>query len=246
MINNFHIYPAIDIKNGQCVRLVHGSIKNETVYKNNPLTQVEHFIENGCKWVHIVDLDAALNIGNNEQLILNILNTFSKDIKIQLGGGIRSYQKIKKWLDDGISRVVIGTLAYENPDIINSLGKDCHDKISLAIDVKDNKVAIHGWKKELTLSPIDLVDKIDRHLLNSIIYTDIDRDGTMQGVNLKKILNFCKNISLPVIASGGVSNIQDVKNLYNLHKFGIVGIIIGKAIYEKTLCLKEINQMVNI
>ena len=241
----FDLYPAIDIKNGQCVRLLHGKMENVTIYNTSPLNQVEHFIKMGCKWVHIVDIDAAVGSENNENLILNILSTFKNDIKIQLGGGIRSSAKIKYWLERGIARTVIGTLAYKSPDIVNLLGDDCKNKICLAIDVRDNKIAVNGWKEQLKLSPLELINKIDKSLLNSIIYTDITRDGTLKGINKKQTVDLSKKVSLPIIASGGVSSIKDVKDLYSLKKFGIIGVIVGKALYENILSISEINKVIS-
>ena len=238
------MYPAIDIKHGQCVRLLHGKVENETIYNTNPLNQVEYFIKMGCKWVHIVDIDAALGSQNNENLILNILSTFKNDIKIQLGGGIRSSGKIKYWLERGVTRTVIGTLAHKSPDSVNLLGDDCKNKISLAIDVRDNKIAVNGWKEQLNLSPLELINKIDKNLLNSIIYTDIGRDGTLEGVNKEQTVDLSKKVSLPIIASGGVSSIKDVEDLYSLKRFGIIGVIVGKALYENILSISEIHKVI--
>ena len=243
-MDKFHLYPAIDIKNGKCVRLLYGDFENETVYETDILKQVEFFINKGCKWVHIVDLNSALSLGNNEEIILNIIQNFNKNIKIQLGGGIRSYKKIKYWIDKGISRVIVGTLAYENPDIINSLGKDYINKIVLGIDVRKNKVSIHGWKNQLDLDPFSIINRLDKNLISSIIYTDIERDGALAGANINQTLEFSKSIDLPVIASGGISDINQIIELYNLNKYGIVGVVVGKAIYEKRLSLDEINKII--
>ncbi len=242
-MRKFHLYPAIDIKDGKCVRLLYGDIDKQTIYENNPLNQVEHFIKNGCKWIHIVDLNAAMNLGNNEKIISNILKEFGKNIKIQLGGGIRSIHKIKSWIEKDVSRVVIGTLAYDNPDIINSLGAKYKGMIALAIDVRNNLVAINGWKKQLNISPIELVNKLDPSLINSIIYTDIDKDGTLEGINVYNIIQFCKSFPFPVIASGGVATNKDITDLYNLRKYDLIGVIIGKAIYEKKV---SVNEIINI
>ena len=240
----FHLYPAIDIKNGKCVRLLYGNYETETVYETDVLKQVEFFINKRCKWIHIVDLNSALSLGSNEEIILNIVKNFNKQIYIQLGGGIRSYDKIKYWIDKGISRVIVGSLAYENPDIINSLGKDYNSKLVLGIDVRNNRVAIHGWKNQLDLSPFAIVKRLDKSLISSIIYTDIERDGSLKGANINQTLKFSKSIDLPIIASGGISNIREIIKLYNLKKYGIVGVVVGKAIYEKKVYVDEINKII--
>ncbi len=243
-MNKFHLYPAIDLKNGKCVRLLHGDFQTETVYETDVLKQVELFINKGCKWLHVVDLNSALGLGNNEDTILKIIKSFNKQINIQLGGGVRSYDKIKFWIDKGITRVIIGTLAYESPDIINSLGKDYNSKIVLGIDVRKNRVAIHGWKNQLDLNPFSIIKRLDKSLISSIIYTDIERDGSLEGANINQTLKFSKSIDLPIIASGGISDTKEIIELYNLNKYGIVGVVVGKAIYEKRVSLDEINKII--
>ena len=243
-MNNFDIYPAIDIKNGKCVRLLHGDINKITIYENDPLKQVDSFVQQGCEWLHIVDLNAALGMENNEQIINDIIKNFNKKIKIQLGGGIRSNKKIKSWIDRGISRVVVGTLAYQNPDKINNLEKAYHKKIGIAIDIKNNMIAINGWQRKVNLTPIELINRIDKSFINSIVYTDVSKDGTLQGVDVKQVQKFCQLVSLPVIASGGVSTIEDIKKLFYLKNFGLSGIIIGKAIYENKININDIAKIV--
>ena len=243
-MNKFHLYPAIDLKNGKCVRLLHGDFQTETVYETDVLKQVELFINKGCKWLHVVDLNSALGLGNNEDTILKIIKSFNNQINIQLGGGVRSYDKIKFWIDKGITRVIIGTLAYESPDIINSLGKDYYSKIVLGIDVRKNRVAIHGWKNQLDLNPFSIIKRLDKSLISSIIYTDIERDGSLEGANINQTLKFSKSIDLPIIASGGISDTKEIIELYNLNKYGIVGVVVGKAIYEKRVSLDEINKII--
>ena len=148
-MTDFDIYPAIDIKDGKCVRLLQGNFDKETIYANNPLDQISFFVQKGCKWVHIVDLNAALNKQNNKSIILKIVKSFHKSINIQLGGGIRSIEDIKLWIDSGVKRVVISTLAYENPNSINSIEQHYYKKIALGIDVRESQVSVHGWKKDI-------------------------------------------------------------------------------------------------
>ena len=243
-MEKFDIYPALDLKDGNCVRLVYGDITKETIYQQDPLKQVSYFIENGCKWLHVVDLNAALNTYDNKQIILDILKTFKKDIKVQLGGGIRSTDQIKFWIDKGITRVIVGTLAYENPSMINSLGIYFKKKIALGVDVRDNYLAVNGWKKQLKIRPIELIKKIDHSLIDAVIYTDISRDGTLRGVNISETLELSKEVCLPVIASGGISGIEEIKRLKKLKDKGIVGVIIGKALYENKISFNEINKII--
>ena len=243
-MRNFHLYPAIDIKNGHCVRLLRGDFKKETIYEYDPMKQVELFLKNGCKWVHIVDLNASIGQENNKKIILKIIKYFHKDIKIQLGGGIRSSQNIKFWIENGISRIVVGTLAYENPEIVNTLDNFFAKKIALAVDVKDGKIATHGWKSQLNLNPLDLINKLDKSIIDVIIYTDISRDGTLSGVNIDETLKFAKSLSIPVIASGGISKVDEIQKLFNLRDKGIAGAIVGKALYEKKFTVDDVKQII--
>ncbi len=243
-MRKFHLYPAIDIKDGRCVRLLRGDFKNQTTYDHDPINQVERFIEKGCKWIHIVDLNASIGAGNNKDIILKIIKHFHKDIKIQLGGGIRSYQDIIFWIEYGVSRIVIGTLAYEKPEIINSLDNFFEKKIALAVDVKDGRIATHGWKNHLDLTPLSLIKKLDKSLIDAIIYTDISRDGTLNGLNIMDTLKFSQSVALPVIASGGISKVEEIERLFNLKNMGIIGVIVGKALYENRFTINDVNQII--
>ncbi len=243
-MKTFHVYPAIDIKDGKCVRLLHGDFERETIYENNPVEQIEVFLENGCKWIHIVDLNATLENDYNKNIIKNIVKNFYNKINIQLGGGIRSYQDIKFWLELGVSRVVVGTLAFDNPEVLNSLDNYFHNKIALAVDVKNGKVATNGWQKRSNLNPIDLFSKLNKDIIDVIIYTDISRDGSLKGINFENTLEFANLTSLPVIASGGISSINEIKKLYDIKNKGIVGAIIGKALYEKKFHIGDVNRII--
>ena len=239
-MTNFQIYPAVDLKNGNCVRLVHGKEKNMTIYEDNPIKQVQFFLNNGFKWVHIVDLNAAFGKSNNKRVILKILKLFKDKIKIQLGGGIRSVEDIRYWIDSGVSRIVLGTFAFNNPDLINNLGDYFSKKLALGLDIKNNKIAINGWTKLLEIDPIQYVSQVDKKYFDKVIYTDISKDGTLKGVNIKQSRKFAESIDIQIIASGGISNIDNVKALYNHREIGISGVIIGKAIYEKKFDLKNL------
>ena len=239
-MTNFQIYPAVDLKDGNCVRLIHGKENDMTIYEVDPIKQINLFSKNGFKWVHVIDLNAAFGKYDNKQIILQILKTFNKDIKIQLGGGIRSIEDIKFWIDAGVSRIVLGTFAFENPDLINNLSNLFSKKLALGLDIKNKKIAVNGWTKLLEIDPIKYVNEIDKKYFDKVIYTDISKDGTLKGVNILQTKKFAKSIDIPIIASGGISNINNIKALHDQKEIGISGVIIGKAIYEKKFDLKNL------
>ena len=242
-MTNFLIYPAVDIKDGKCVRLTHGKVNNMTIYEDDPIKQVNFFSKNGFRWVHIVDLNAAFGKRDNKKIILKILKSFKKDIKVQLGGGIRSIEDIKFWIDAGVSRIVLGTFAFKNPDLINNLSDFFSKKLALGLDIKNKKVAVNGWTKLLEIDPIQYVNQIDKKYFDKVVYTDISKDGTLTGVNIEQTKMFAKSIEIPIIASGGISNINNVKALYDYKNIGISGVIIGKAIYEKKFDIKNLVKL---
>ena len=242
-MSDFQIYPAIDLKDGNCVRLIHGNENKMTIYENDPIRQVKYFLKNGFKWVHIVDLNSAFGKNDNKAVILQILKLFKNKIKIQLGGGIRSVEDIRFWIDVGVSRVVIGTLAFKKPDFINNLSNFFSKKLALGLDIKTNKIAVNGWTKLLEIDPIKYINQIDKKYFDKVIYTDISKDGTLSGVNFSQTKKFAKSINIPIIASGGISNINNVKVLYDQRCLGISGVIIGKAIYEKKF---DLNILANL
>ena len=242
-MTDFHIYPAVDLKDGNCVRLIHGNEDNMTVYEADPIKQVNFFSKNGFKWIHIVDLNAAFGKYDNKKIILQILRTFEKNIKIQLGGGIRSIEDIRFWIDAGVSRIVLGTLAFKNPDLINNLSDLFSKKLALGLDIKNKKIAVNGWKKLLEIDPVKYVNQIDKKYFDKVIYTDISKDGTLTGVNIEQTKKFAKSIEIPIIASGGISDIDNVKALYSEKDTGISGVIIGKAIYEKKFDVKDLVKL---
>ena len=240
---DFQIYPAVDLKDGNCVRLVHGKENYMTIYEYDPIKQVNFFLKNGFKWVHIVDLNAAFGKDDNKKIIQKIIKVFKNNIKIQLGGGIRSIDDIKFWIDAGVSRIVLGTFAFKNPDLLNTLSDFFTKKLALGLDIKNKKIAVNGWTKLLEIDPIKYVNQIDKKYFDKVIYTDISKDGTLKGVNIKQTNMFAKSIDIPIIASGGISDINNVKELYNQKDIGISGVIIGKAIYEKKFDLKNLAKL---
>ena len=242
-MTNFQIYPAIDLKDGNCVRLTRGKENNMIIYEDDPIKQVNFFFKNGFKWIHIVDLNAAFGKNDNKKIILQILKLFKEKIKIQLGGGIRSIEDIKYWIDSGVSRIVLGTFAFKNPDLINNLSNFFNSKLALGLDIKNKKIAVNGWTKLLEIDAVKYVNQMDKKYFDKVIYTDISKDGTLKGVNILQTKKFAKSIEIPIIASGGISNINNVKALYDKRDIGISGVIIGKAIYEKKFDLKNLSKL---
>ncbi len=242
-MTNFQIYPALDLKDGNCVRLLHGKEKKITVYEEDPIKQVNFFFKKGFSWIHIVDLNAAFGKKDNKKIILQIIKKFKNNINIQLGGGIRSIEDIKFWLEAGVSRIVLGTIAFQNPDLINNLGNFFKKKLALGLDIKNKKIAVKGWTKLLEIDPIKYVNQIDKKYFEKVIYTDISRDGTLKGANLSQTKTFAESIKIPIIASGGISNINNVKALYDQKNAGISGVIIGKAIYENKFDLNDLVKL---
>ena len=231
------IYPAIDLSKGEIVRLEKGNFEKKTIYSNNVKKQVSEFEKNGAKWIHVVDLDGALSGQNkNQKAIKDILD--NSNCKIQLGGGIRSLNVIEKWLALGISRVIIGTAAIENNTIVKEAIKCFPKKISVGLDLIKNKVAVKGWTKIISdRSAKYYFEKFSDLGVESIIYTDISKDGLLKGPNFEKINYYNNIIKVPLVASGGVSSLED---LFNLSKIKVSGAIVGKAIYDKRINLTEI------
>ena len=246
MINeDFTLYPAIDIKDGKCVRLLFGDMEKETIYNKNPIDQAMWFIDQGAKWLHIVDLDGAVEgKGVNKTIIKNLLKTLQNRVNIQLGGGIRNLETLDFWLQNSVQRLILGTLAFENPNFVKKLEKKYYKKIVIGADVRNGMIASHGWKKQSTLKAVDLVNSFNHSIINSVIFTDISRDGSLQGVNLTQTIDFAKSIPYPVIASGGVSCLNDIKTLSSQYFNGIEGVIIGRALYDKKFTFTEALQQI--
>lgn len=240
MNNKFTLYPAIDIKGGKCVRLLFGDMDKETVYNVDPLDQALWFVDQGAEWLHIVDLDGAVKGEQvNKISILKILKTLQNKVKIQIGGGIRSLGNIDFWLENLADRVILGTLALENPSFVNNLSQEYFKKVIIGADVRNGMIASHGWEKQSDITAIDLLRKFDQSLVSSVIYTDISKDGSMQGVSLDQTIKFAKQNPHPVIASGGVSSLNDILKLYENLSKGIEGVVIGRALYDKKFTFEE-------
>ena len=237
------ILPAIDIKGGKCVRLLKGDFNNFTEYEKTPLEQASEFSRLGFKNIHIVDLDGALE-GKlvNKNIISKIVK--KNNIKIQVGGGIRSLQNIQDWINIGVDRIVIGTAAIENLEFLKEACKIYKNKIALAIDVRLGLIALSGWKKQTKIVALDFIKKIENFGVSRIIYTDINKDGTKTGPNIKDTIIFSKQINIPIVLSGGISSISDILNIKKLKSSNIEGVIIGKAIYDKNINLNELREII--
>ena len=238
--NFFTLYPAIDIKDGKCVRLLFGEMEKETVYNNNPLDQAMWFVDQGAEWLHIVDLDGAVTGRNvNRKVISKIVDKLHDKVKIQIGGGIRNLDDIDFWIQNSVNRIILGTLALENPNFINNLDEKYFKKIVIGADVRDGKIASHGWKNQTDILAVDLLKSLNSSIVSSVIYTDISKDGTLKGASINKTVNFAKSIPHSVIASGGVSSLNDIARLSRECSNGIEGVIIGRALYDKKFTFSD-------
>lgn len=225
------IYPAIDLKEGRCVRLHKGDMESETVYNDNPASQAMDFAKAGFSWIHIVDLNGAVE-GKpvNAAAVKSIIDTV--DLPLQLGGGIRSIQQIEDWLNAGVSRVILGTVAVKDPDLMREACRTFPQQIVLGLDAYGEEIATNGWVEKSGKNILDLVREYEEEGLSAIIYTDINRDGTGEGLNMQNTIKLANAVSVPVIASGGVGSLKDVEAVKNAEQDGVSGMIIGKALYD--------------
>ena len=231
------LYPAIDIKNGNCVRLLRGNIAQETVFNDSPEDQAKTFEKLGCEWIHVVDLNGAFDgMPVNQHAIKKIRDTVT--VPIQLGGGIRNMTNIEYWIEQGLNRIILGTIAVTNPDLVRTAAKEFPEKIAVGIDAKNGYVATDGWKNITSVQSIELAKQFEGMGVACIVYTDINRDGAMVGPNVEQTEILAKAISIPVIASGGISSIQDLKNL-SRSNVKLNGVISGRALYDKVFTIEE-------
>ena len=232
------IIPAVDIKNGKCVRLLQGRMDAETIYSDQPEAMAAKWARLGAPLIHVVDLDGAFaKSPQNVSSIRNILG--SVDVPIQVGGGIRNEKTVHMYLQMGIQRVIIGSEAINKPAFVKKVCKKYPDRVVIGIDARNGKVAIDGWKETTRIEVVDLAKKFEDCGIAAINFTDIHRDGMQTGPNLEAIRRLAEAISIPVVASGGISSIRDIRRLLPLEEVGVVGIIIGKALYSGGLDLKE-------
>jgi len=233
------LYPAIDLKDGNCVRLLRGEMDKATVFPESPANQAALFEAAGFEWLHLVDLNGAFE-GKpvNEAAVKAILARV--EMPVQLGGGIRNMDMISGWLDAGISRVILGTVALRNPVLVKEACRLFPGQIAVGIDAKDGKVAVNGWAELSDQLAIDLAKKFEDAGVSAIIYTDISKDGAMSGPNFDETLKLAESITTPVIASGGISSLDDVKKYKELETHGIEGCILGRALYEGAIKAEEV------
>ncbi|MEM8850462.1 MAG: 1-(5-phosphoribosyl)-5-[(5-phosphoribosylamino)methylideneamino]imidazole-4-carboxamide isomerase [Pseudomonadota bacterium] len=230
------LYPAIDLKNGQAVRLVHGKMDSATVFNDDPAAQARAFAEAGCQWVHLVDLNGAfagrpVNAGVVEAILAAV------DIPCQLGGGIRDMTTIETWLAKGLARVILGTIAVDNPDLVRQAARTFPGQVAVGIDARAGRVATKGWAEETDVAAPDLARRFEDAGVAAIIYTDIDRDGAMGGPNIAATEALARAVDIPIIASGGVSSLADLQALRATDV--IAGAISGRALYDGAIDLGE-------
>jgi phosphoribosylformimino-5-aminoimidazole carboxamide ribotide isomerase len=230
------IIPAIDLKDGKCVRLKQGVMEDATIFSEDPGAMAEQWVSQGARRLHVVDLNgAASGKPKNEGAIKSIIAAVGDRIPVQLGGGIRDLDTIERYIDSGISYVIIGTAAVKTPGFLHDACTAFTGHVMVALDAKDGKVAVDGWSKMTGHDVIDLAKKFEDYGSEAIIYTDIGRDGMLTGVNIKATVELARQLSVPVIASGGITDLEDVKALCKVESEGIIGAITGRAVYQGTL-----------
>lgn len=232
------IFPAIDLKGGVCVRLMQGDPERATVYGKDPVAVARHWESAGAEWLHVVDLDGAFSKAPvNGAIVREIARSVS--IPVQVGGGIRTMETIDSYLSAGLARVILGTAALRNPEILEEACRAYPGRIALGLDARGGRVAVEGWKEATGTDAVSLVRSLGGLALGAVIYTDIQRDGMQTGVNVEATRRLMEATRVPVIASGGVSTLKDIEGLLPLVPLGLLGVITGRAIYEGTLDLRE-------
>ncbi len=237
------LIPAIDLKDGKCVRLRQGRMEDDTVFSDDPVAVAGRWVAAGARRLHLVDLDGAFaGVPRNGEVIYSIREAYP-DIQIQVGGGIRDEETIQGYLNAGVDYVIIGTKAVSAPHFVSDISAEFPNHIIIGLDAKEGKVAIDGWSKLSNHDVIDLAKKFEQDGVEAIIYTDISRDGMMGGVNVEATARLARSIRIPVIASGGITNIDDIRALGEIVGEGLMGAITGRAIYEGTLDFEEARKL---
>jgi len=232
------IIPAIDLKDRRCVRLFQGEMERETVYFEDPVDAARHWIAEGATFLHIVDLNGAVEgrpVHTKEVTAI----CRQPGLSVELGGGLRSVEAVAAAFDLGVSRVVIGTAAYDDAEFLRTLCKEFPGKIVVGIDARQGKVAVKGWKETTATEAVELAKRCEQDGAARIIYTDISRDGTRDGVNLEETLKLSRAVKIPIIASGGVATLDDIRGLRPLEKYGVEGVIVGRALYTVAFSLRD-------
>lgn len=238
------IIPAIDLKDGHCVRLRQGEMDSATVFSEDPAAMARKWVASGARRLHLVDLNGAF-AGKpvNEAAIKTIIDAVGEEMPVQLGGGIRDLDTIERYLDDGITYVIIGSAAVKNPGFLHDACNAFPGHIIVGLDAKGGKVAVEGWSKVTHHEVVDLARRFEDYGVEAVVYTDIGRDGMMSGVNIDATVALARTLSIPVIASGGITNLDDIRALCAVEDEGIMGAITGRAIYEGTLDFAEAQQL---
>lgn len=237
------IFPAIDLKDGKCVRLYKGDFNKTTIFNSSPYNQALQFKKKGFTDLHLVDLDGALKgRSKNKKVIIKIIK--NTNLNVQLGGGIRTLKQISFWIKNGVSTVVVGTMAVKNPKILKKACNLFPGRIAVALDVRNNFLAIKGWVKQTKIKVINFSKKLEDFGVSRIIYTDINRDGTKKGINFYRIKNIVSKVNIGLVVSGGVSNINDIKKLYYIKR--LQGVIIGRAIYDGSIKSNDLLKLKSI
>ena len=237
------IFPAIDIKNGKCVRLIKGDLEQMTSYENTPFNQAKVYFQNGFKNIHIVDLDGALQEkSSNSNMIREILKNLK--LKIQIGGGIRTIEDINNWVKCGADKVIIGTAAVENKNFLKTACEKFKNKIAVSLDVKDGLIFLSGWRKQTDILAANYIKEIENFGVSRIIYTDINKDGTKKGPNIKDTIELSNKVKIPFVISGGISSIEDIKKIKSLKNSNIEGVIVGKSIYDGDIKINELAKQI--
>ncbi|WP_299021810.1 1-(5-phosphoribosyl)-5-[(5-phosphoribosylamino)methylideneamino]imidazole-4-carboxamide isomerase [uncultured Tepidimonas sp.] len=230
------LIPAIDLKDGQCVRLKQGDMEQSTIFSDDPAAMARHWVEQGATRLHLVDLNGAFaGKPRNEAAVRSILREVGDDIDVQLGGGIRDLDTIERYLDAGLRYVIIGTAAVKNPGFLQDACSAFGGHIIVGLDARDGKVATDGWSKLTGHEVVDLARKFEDYGVEAIVYTDIGRDGMLTGINVEATVRLAQALSIPVIASGGLSGLDDIRRLCEVESEGVEGVICGRAIYSGDL-----------
>lgn len=236
------IIPAIDIKDGRCVRLFQGEMDKETIYFDRPIDAARHWVKEGAKFIHVVDLNGAVE---GRPIHTDEVEAICKETElgVELGGGLRSAASVQAALNLGVSRVVVGTAAYDNQELLRALCKQFPERIVVGIDARNGRVAVKGWKETTAMDAVELAKRCEADGASRIIYTDIGRDGTREGVNIEETLKLACSVEIPVIASGGVATLKDIQQLLPLEADGVEGVIVGRALYNGSINFKEATRL---
>ena len=236
------LYPAIDLKDGQCVRVVHGDLATATVFNTSPAAQAKTWVEGGFHWIHVVDLNGAVSgAAVNGAAVEAILESVS--VPVQLGGGIRSLADVERWIEAGVSRVILGTVAVREPAIVHAAAKEWPEQNAVSVDVRKGKVAVQGWTEDSDLDAITVAKRFEDVGVSALIITDIDRDGTVMGFNVEAFGAIADAVAIPVIAAGGLATIDDIVRLKAHKGTAIAGAVLGRALYNGAITPAEALQV---